>query len=468
MKSKSEPTRDAFHFAVWAFALAVFALGGLGRWQSLWQFHDLTPGKRVNLTFDEIVFLKLAGHLRSDPLDYELRDWYRQLERDGRAPPAYLNDPIFKHPPVVPWLLSSTFVPEAPGVLRSLLWMMLFGVGITATVYGIARTFLEPSWSALAAAFAWLDPFLWVGSVKVWLDLPLAFFCSVAVFAALRGRRYPPAFLWMGLALGLAFLTKYVAIVPWIGLAWWGFVRDPHLRRNRCFQIGMLIPWLMVAPWLAWCFKTSGGGWLNQPEAQYAIELIRRFALGGAVIAALIAIVWRTAPPKRSAPDEPAWNGRLFLGALFALCLAGLLFFPSWFSGRVEPRSGFQVLTFGQEGREFYLGRILNLNPLLWPALLALIWPKLPEPAGLARTIAIAVIAAFTLWGNFQSRYMMPAMPLLCVLSVWSLRDIAAYLREEPDRWLARAWFAAWAGFAILRLAWVHSTLSMPNQFTYF
>ena len=454
------------HALIWMFFCLCLAYGLFGRWESIRQLREARPGESVNLSRDEIVLLTLGKNLQGGWSHYHVREWYEQERIAGREAPAYLGRPLFKHPPLMATMLSWAGEPGLRGTRNAFMLMFGFGVLVCAAVYGLARFLLTPMWSLVPAAMAWVDPLLWVGSVKVWLDLPLTLFCAAGLGFAWRGRSSPGAFLGMGICFGLAFLTKYPAMAVWaaaVVLLW----TDKSFHKGPFFGWGCALPWLMLTPWLVWNLRVSGWSALDFEESRHAFRVLGTNLW--AVVAVAIAggfIVWK----RRGLSNEPddMLRGRRLLLALFFLAVVGLFLFHSWFSGRQEPRASLGVHFFSGERAWFYLDRLLSLDPLLWPGLVALFWRRLPPPANFLRWVALAFGLVFSIWGNYQSRYIMPAVPVVCVLSAWSLFQISDYLSKPGAMWLEGAWFCSWLVFAVVRLNWIHQKLTLPNHFTYF
>ena len=461
---------DTAHVMIWTFFCLCLAYGLFGRWESTRRVREAKPGESVNLSHDEMVLLTLGKNLQSRWSHYHVQEWYEEERKAGRELPAYLGRPLFKHPPLMAMMLAWAGEPGLQGTRNAFLLMFGFGVLVCVVVYGLARSLLSPMWSLVPAAVAWVDPVLWGGSVKVWLALPLTMYCAAGLGFAWRGRSRPVAFLGMGFCFGLAFLTKYPAMAVWAATAillW----KDKSFQKGPLFAWGFALPWLMLAPWLIWNLCASGWSALDFEESRHAFRTLGSHI--GAVITLALAgglLFWM----RRGLSNAPAGeenkpqSGRRLFSALFLLVLIGLYFFHSWFSGRLEPRSGLGVNYFSGERAWFYLDRLLSLNPLLWPGLVALFWIRLPAAADFLRWAALVFGLVFSVWGNYQSRYIMPAVPLVCVLSAWSLYQISVYLSKPGAMWLERVWLCSWMVFAVVRLNWIHQKLTLPNQFTYF
>lgn len=455
---------------IWTVFCLCLGLGLFGRWESIHAIREAGSGDSVNLSNDEIVFLTLGKNLQRGWAHYNVQEWYQAETEAGRTPPDYLNRPLFKHPPLLPVLLAQVGEPGIQGARNAFMLMMAFGILVSLAVYALARCLLTPMWSLVPAAMAWIDPMLWGGSIKVWLDLPLTFFCVAGLAFAWLGRTRPLAFLGMGICFGFAFLTKYPAIIVW-SVATILLAREASVRDRSLFRWGCVIPWLMLLPWLGWNLQVYGGSAFDLEESQHGLKVLlgRGWSIALAVLLATLFIWVKQGEVKtRVGRKEVPPDGRSLFLALFVMALAGLWLCHSWYSGRVEPRAGLSTGFFAGESPLFYINRIITLNPILWPGVVALFWLRLPGPADFLRWTVLAFILVFSVWGNYQSRYIMPVVPLLCVLSAWALFQITDYLSKPEALWLERAWICAWAIFAVLRLDWIHQKLTLPNHFTYF
>ena len=126
----------------------------------------------------------------------------------------------YDHPPMVAWLLS-LMLPFGHAV-----WLVRLPAVVMSTAGGwVIWRLLQPVGAvraALAAALYLLWPFSLV-NVLVTTDTPLIFFVLVSVWFLVRAVRdgYRSGYAWSGAMLGLAFLSKYFAVVLVLAYAAW-------------------------------------------------------------------------------------------------------------------------------------------------------------------------------------------------------------------------------------------------------
>jgi len=142
---------------------------------------------------------------------------------------------FYDHPPMVGWILAALLqVSQSTLVLRlpQVLLPPLVAVGMVALVRALARAEPDSERIAYAAALAWLLVPVQVVNVLVTTDTPLVFFSALSMAAFVLAVRRDSALLYAGAgaALGLAFLSKYFAVL--VGLAYVAFAVVSTLARD--------------------------------------------------------------------------------------------------------------------------------------------------------------------------------------------------------------------------------------------
>jgi 4-amino-4-deoxy-L-arabinose transferase-like glycosyltransferase len=232
----------------------------------------------------------------------------------GRTPDIGFYD----HPPMVGWLLAPLLrISEAPWVLR--LPVLLLPVLVALLVrHALAAWFGRDADTADLAAIAVLLVPLNVWNVFITTDTPLVLFSVASLLAFARAR-----FLLAGVLLGLAFLSKYFAVLLGMSYLVWALAA----RRPRAFALvfaGALPFALLNLYWnwqSCWCNvmfnavnRHGDAGLSSTTPALYAASLAY-------LAAPLLWFAWRGRGKLRAALARPGE------GALLAAWLVPLLVF---------------------------------------------------------------------------------------------------------------------------------------------
>jgi len=167
---------------------------------------------------------------------------------------------VYDHPPMVGWFLAALLgVGHSPVWLRlpQILAPALIAIAMRAIVTELARG--RPDAHALGdwAALAWLLAPVQVLNVLVTTDTPLVLFsfASMAAYALAVRRRSFALCAVAGIALGLAFLSKYFAVL--VGLAYVVYVaairREARAWRELAVVVACAVPFGLVN--LAWNYE---------------------------------------------------------------------------------------------------------------------------------------------------------------------------------------------------------------------
>ncbi len=167
---------------------------------------------------------------------------------------------VYDHPPMVGWFLAALLqVGHSPVWLRlpAILAPALIAIAMRAIVTELARG--RPDAQALGdwAALAWLLAPVQVLNVLVTTDTPLVLFsfASIAAYALAVRRRSFALCAVAGIALGLAFLSKYFAVL--VGLAYVVYVaairREARAWRELAVVVACAVPFGLVN--LAWNYE---------------------------------------------------------------------------------------------------------------------------------------------------------------------------------------------------------------------
>ena len=244
----------------------------------------------------------------------------------GRAPALGYYD----HPPMVGWMLAPlAALSDAPWLLRlpALLVPPLAAGGIWLA---LRRWFARDEDTANLAALAVLLIPMNVWNVLVTTDTPLVLFsvASLLVFARAAEKDSKALFFASGMLLGLAFLSKYFAVLLGLAyLAWAIFSKRPGaflLVFLGGLPFGLLnLFWNYEACWCNVMFNAinrheeGGSGWSLATPALYAASLAY-------LAAPLLWFAWRGRAKLREAWRRPAERA-LLLAWLVPLAVFALL-----------------------------------------------------------------------------------------------------------------------------------------------
>lgn len=154
----------------------------------------------------------------------------------------HLDYGYYDHGPVTGWMLW------LPLLLGHSVWLVrLPAVLISQAVGLVFWRALQPvnrETAAWVAILYLVSPMSFMTGILVTTDTPLLFFSVLSAAAAMRAHRDDRTgdYLWCGLWLGLAFLSKYFAVLLGFALAvcWLGFFGRPRIRGLLLVLLGVL------------------------------------------------------------------------------------------------------------------------------------------------------------------------------------------------------------------------------------
>jgi len=193
---------------------------------------------------------------------------------------------FYDHPPMIGWILALMLkLSRAEWVLRLPVILMPALVALAMQQY-LERVDADKSYVA-ALAFLLLPVNVW--NVLITTDTPLVLFAflSALCFGAALRRESPALFAGAGAFLGLAFLSKYFAVL--LGLAYIAFVlMQPAGKRSwrgLAVSIAAALPFAAVNAWWNYehCWanlmfnlynRNDDAGWLPQNPLLYALSVL--------------------------------------------------------------------------------------------------------------------------------------------------------------------------------------------------
>lgn len=439
-----------------------------------------------SFTFDEVLYPQLALQLKENPLNYTSQPTYKYYISQGRSLPDYLNRPLFKHPPLYPYLISLTYYVITNPTLRTA-WSISFfsGVSLMLLIYLLGKTLYGQKVGLLAAFLLFLDPIHWLCTQKIWMETTITAFIWISLFFIIKAAKEskPKYFYWAGLATGCAILTKYTGFLIFpIGLTVI-YIYNRTALKSKHFWAWPLISMTSFMPWLLWNYKIYKSDFLAEIfNAHHRIKplLFRLSDNWHLWILALSVGVIATLLLKRAKKTLSPLVSAKVRAILLSLALLLLFVQPYMMRGLINmfvlthiPTNGWIIGMFKHQPWYFYLRRLLALSPFYifsFASILFLINSKKSEKALIA--MSIWILASFILWGNYQCRYILSAAPALLLLSSRAIIWTGTKLKESsgPKMHLLfyRIAFVSVLLFFLVKVIFIDLFLALPNKTCYF
>ena len=440
-------------------------------------------------TIDEIIYFNLGLNLNRDMRDYNSHGIAVVLRERDVLIPDYMTQPLFKHPPLFSLFVAASMKIFGEDPVPALYVVLLFGVLMIPLVYWLGSMIWDERTGLLAAFLVCIDPISVLCSQKVWMDTQLAFFMvlSLALFVYGLSRQWDPAFIFSGLACGLAALTKYPGILAAMAALLYAGLRRRDVLRKRYFLLGMIVlPLGLLLPWWLWNIRVYGWGFFPEHLGMHGLTLAREQSrpvgmfLFMIVFSTLLSVVAVRLPHRACAGLKKAWAALRMRYAVHSKIILGvsLLFLVREPLVRGLMPTSLPAVSeypglFAAENYVFYVGRLLEFSLIYLFAYLTFFIPasRLGEGEDALKLSTLVFMVFFSIYGVYQSRYILPAVPLLILLgsAMW-LRLVSECRCQE------RGWAGCWGwlltvGSAVLIL-WrsylINSILSANNSMAYF
>jgi 4-amino-4-deoxy-L-arabinose transferase-like glycosyltransferase len=433
-----------------AVPLALIALAAAVRIAS---FAALPPER---LVADEIYYAQVArnlalgeGHHYADAFGADLRAW---------------------RPPAHPWVLSKLLSKEQAAALedrvQDAMPLLAFQIGLGSLLVGVVWWLGWSLFGARSATTAGLAaalyPNLIVFSHSLWSETLTALLIALALVGAARWRAAPSAGIAVatGIALGVAALTREVALAIALVIGAWWVVEAAITQRRRALLHALVVGGValaVVAPWTArnarvlgsfvpvstigWFAAGEGNtfeqaDWLADRGPAHLAYTMRYFSNPHELERAALARRWTF---ERFAAEQPAWAFRKLVreGAL-------LLTPDSYLLYKIDAGAYGEI----SSGLRAVLAWIVGAS---WVALAVLAALGMAAAATTQRRLALFVLgvpAVVHFLTNASSRFRAPWLPLLLVFAGYAWQERHS-LRQRIS---TRAGFgaAAFAGFVLL------------------
>lgn len=476
---------------VYLVLIAVFFLSIFLRYYGFHRPHGLT--------FDEGLYAELlAGQLKEDPADYSTQRAYRVHTALGERLPTYLDRPLFKHPPLYCYLIALSYQLFGSGNLAAVSVSILFGSLMIPGVFFLGRELYDDRVGLLAAFLLCVDPVHWVCSERIWMETTMSFFILAAVLLFVLGQTRKYYLPFSGLSIGLAMLTKYPGILSLFIIFTFVAMADRPLLKQKGFWILCGLPFLVFSPWVVWNWKVYG----NFHEAVISAHALKthwesaaRILSGhGVSLSALlllagllfimrhkINLLFESGPAARMTPKGKKAAGltglsMFILAALFVPVLRGMVKEAFVWKDTILVGWSNPFLT---APWHFYLTRLVELSPLYLFSFLSVFFVFGKNKGDwLLVWSSLWILGSFILLGNYQSRYILPAVPFLIILSarcqVWvydklSLGTAAGTApNAEAYRLVLKILFVGVVLYFALKTLWTDRLIAVGPDYGYF
>ena len=432
-------------------------------------------------TIDEIVYYCLGRQLKYDFPEYHSKEYAYLLMRQGRELPAYFTAPLFKHPPVVPFLISFSLRFFGDNLTAAGYIPLLFGVLMIPLTYWLGSLLFNYKVGLLSAFFVSIDPVSIICSQKVWMDSPLSFFVLLTIVLFIWGikSKNNNLFILSGFVCGLAAATKYPGILAMVSIPLYAYIYRRNLFKDRKFCLGIIMPFIVLVPWFYWNYLIYGSDFFiihknihghNHLHGKVGIILI---ALGiiyllhkRIEIIPLKNIFAKIKQNNYVKKRIPVWCGCLFFASVFMQIAHGLQFtylpLNTWYPG-----------VFGYEPSTFYFGRLIEFSLIYVFAFLSFFLPggKKNEEKALLRISSLVILSFFIAWRNFQCRYILASIPFLIILAVElivRLYEKTSLVKKFLPRNLSRFGLIMSLYYIFAKTCYINQVLSYPNDLCYF
>lgn len=443
--------------------------------------------KEHPLSFDEQVYPFLAMQMIKAPGTYNTIAIYEDSLRKGRQLPEYFKMPLFKHPPLFPWLLSEGMTFLGGGLFGAFKVSLFFGVLLIGLAYFLGAGLFDSKTGMWAAAIMFIEPVSWIVSQKIWVETTLAFFTilSLSLFAMSIKKYNPWLVIASALAAGLAALCKYPGMLATGVIFFYAVLADRELFKKKTFLAGLFIPFAMLAPWFVWNYKVYGAKLLSENveivHLYNQVSWVVKRTWWIAAFAGLAAAILAARKDDVKAFYEKAVFPRA-AAILWILCASAAAIFafvtlPSMVKAFIPsnvPEAGWKMNMFLGAPWHFYLGRLIELSPFYILSLAGLLLPALDKGKARQYTFiflaSFAILGLYILWGNYQSRYITAATVLLVVVAARVQSFIfekAGSSRPAVKNAVIIA-FVAFIVYAAAKTVMIDIAMAVPNKVCYF
>ncbi len=449
-------------------------------------------------TFDECLYPTMAHEMSYDINHYNSINYSMQAikKRPNRKMPDYLWKKVFKHPPMFCYMIMASFKIHGKNsrdfLAQSVKVSVLMGVLAILAVYLVGRMVFSPQVGILAAFFLLIDPVHWICSQKIWMETTVTFFALLApllyIFALKKPKFETLFYVLTGLAAGGAVLTKYTGGLAFISIFLYTLFFYPKKLSMPKWMLIPLCMFFVLIPWLKLNFDVYGfdflfaskKGFEDMKHGQKVLaKFLPLFAMGGGALIVYFLFRKKILDYGRISAKIPVFlrNRYLWMGILWGVIIVSIgsgwkKIIPA-LSLAYEPPTSWRGGFFATEPWYFYLKKLFEYFPVyIWAYLSPFFLSFKKKSFGVMILINATLTAIFFIfWGNFQSRYILPAVPWLLILSAFGIffvHDKISILENKTKRNVLYVCLWCLVAYAVAKAIQVDMLLAWTNKPCYF
>ena len=179
---------------------------------------------------------------------------------------TFAGTPAFDNPPLPFWFMALSYSIFGVSSYAAIVPSALFATGIVFMTYRLSLLLYKDCWVAFASAFVLLFPGMFVdASRRAMIDIPLAFFVTLAFFSVFKAKDQKPWYLVFGLAIACSILTKSVLGLFPLAIVGAFLILSRQWREviNPWFLSGSFIGLILGFSWHLINWQYYGQGFIN-------------------------------------------------------------------------------------------------------------------------------------------------------------------------------------------------------------
>jgi len=402
-------------------------------------------------TVDETVYARLGFQLKNDQ-PYNTIQLYQETLRSGQKLPDYFKDPLFKHPPFYPFLISLSYALLEKKenytleelYTKSSLVSNVMGCLLVWVCFLMGRRLYDYRVGLAAAFMLAIEMNLLSTSMKAWMDSTLAAMFWLSLYLFHKGIDKKWFLVLGGIAAGCALLTKYPAVLLIAIILSYFLLCERHVFKSYHLYLGFLMTGIILLPWVMMNLDIYGSETLTSGQFRgWSLGVFMKFlilcALALGVFTVAIIIKWKNPALYQKLKVHQPKIG--FLMSAILLLFVGFLLSRGDFRESLLtsftwygfPWAGWEMYHFNYEPRYFYFKHILEYSPFYVFFLAALVRAPMGSKADRFLLLASLWTLIFTsLYGSYQGRYIIyftPAGLLLAAAMIFTIID--ALLKQQ-------------------------------------